>query len=313
MIKISPAKFKRTLKVLLQNLPLYFHFCRSIRYLLHAFPRFSWIARLPIPVGLVVELYQNSNLIYLTNGVRCSIAKKIFWYRGIVYPIQDNIALSLFYSLSLSSTVIFDIGSNSGIFSLLAAKANPNSKIIAYDILPEAVHILTDNAIVNGLLSNIDISLVGVGIPNTFFQAPFFNVSSEMPSSLSLNTDVNSRLKVEVPVHSLDELCKPFFNHSVKLLIKIDVEGFEADIFRFGLKSLHELSPAIICEILLICQDLSFVDNILTANFYNKYLITDIGLVYFSIVFPHPVFKDWFFTKDKLDSIFNGFSVFYYY
>ena len=67
---------------------------------------------------------------------RCSIAKKFFWTQGEIEPPEDKITLDLFASLAKSSDVVLDIGANSGVFTLVAAKANPSAEIVSFDILP---------------------------------------------------------------------------------------------------------------------------------------------------------------------------------
>jgi FkbM family methyltransferase len=50
---------------------------------------------------------------------------------------------------------VFDIGSNTGLFSLVAAKANPKVKVFAFDLLPEAIGICFENVLRNNLATNI--------------------------------------------------------------------------------------------------------------------------------------------------------------
>lgn len=245
--------------------------------------------------SILVLVHSKSGDFYMSRPGRCSIAKKFFWTYGIREPIEDRIALNLFSILSIDSDVILDIGANSGLFSLVAAKSNPGAEIIAFDILPETYHVLIDNLMLNGLLDKVEIRLVGVGESGTIFYAPFNNISSDMPTSLSLDSRPVSDDLVQVPTMSLDEICLPSFLQR-KLLIKIDVEGTEIDIFFHGRETLSVIKPDIICEVLPGAREFCLYDQILDDCSYRKYLITNEGLKRFDQIKPDMRFKDWFFT-----------------
>jgi len=262
----------------------------------------KWIDRLPIKPGLQVLVHSKVGDFYMSRPERCSIAKKFFWTRGIREPVEDRIALNLFASISKYSNVVLDIGANSGLFSLVAAKSNPNAKIIAFDILPEAYHILIDNLILNNLLEKVEIQLAGIGKKGEIFYAPFNDISSEMPTSLSLDCKQIEDNQVQVPVRSLDEICVPLFM-GMTMCMKIDVEGTEIDIFTHGRDTLRLIKPDIVCEVLPDARLYNLYDQILDDNFYKKYLITDQGLKYYDKIRPHIHFKDWFFTTEDNFSI----------
>jgi len=237
----------------------------------------------------------------MSHPERCSIAKKFFWTEGIREPVEDRIAFDLFANLAKSSDVILDIGANSGLFSLVSAKSNPDAKVIAFDIFPEAYHIFVDNLILNNLLGQVEIRLVGVGPQGKIFYAPFNNISSEMPTALSLEYKAIKGRQLQVLVKTLDEICLPHFIGK-KLSIKIDVEGTEADIFKYGKDTLDIIKPDIICEVLPNARQFDLYDKILQDCAYRKYLITNQGLRRFDRIKPDGRYKDWFFTtKDNFD------------
>lgn len=308
MIKVHSAYFKSIVKNLLPLFPFYASLCFQLRKLKRNQRFLSWIERLPIPNRYIVHFYINNNDILLANADRCSIAKKLFWDHGIRQPTEDNISISLFYYLSQTSDVVLDIGTNSGLFALVAAKANSSAKIIAFDILPEALHIFYDNIMINNLAGKILFRLCGVGSNGQVFSAPLYEISSEMPSSLSLDNIIETSCNVQVPVSSLDEILDPFADNSRAVLIKIDTEGTEVDIFINGLKSLELFRPDIICEILSF-SNYSKIDSILSLFNYSRYLITDRGLLLCDVLKPSAKFKDWYFTTKYLNKSFFGFDV----
>jgi FkbM family methyltransferase len=290
---INTVSLKLLFKKTIPFLPGYHSLCLVLRKL--NTKKLEWIYRIPIKPGTPVLVHSKVGDFYLSHPERCSIAKKYFWTQGVREPVEDRIALNLFASLSKDSNIILDIGANSGLFSLVAAKANPTAKIMAFDILPEAYHILIDNLILNNLLEKVEVNLTGIGKADGVFYAPFNNILTEMPSSLSLDGNIkyDDQLKVQIPITSLDKICLPWFGEK-SMCIKIDVEGTENDIFSHGLKTLEVIKPDIICEVLRSAKQYENYDEILDNLSYYKYL--DEGFKRFDKIKPDLHFKDWFFT-----------------
>lgn len=255
----------------------------------------EWIDRIPVKPGILILVHSKVGDFYMSRPERCSIAKKYFWTQGVREPVEDRIALDLFVGLSKRANVVLDIGANSGLFSLVAAKSNPDAEIIAFDILPEAYHVLIDNLILNNLLEKVDVKLIGIGKDGGVFYAPFNNISSEMTTGLSLDCEAMNDNQVQVTIKSLDEICLPRFAGK-DLCMKIDVEGTEVDIFTHGRETLRAIKPDIICEVLPVGRQIDLYDQILEDCSYRKYLITDEGLVKFDKIKPDIRYKDWFFT-----------------
>jgi len=293
---INSSSIKRLLKKTIPFLPGYHSLCLALRKL--NTKNWEWIYRVPVKPGILVLVHSKVGDFYMSRPERCSIAKKYFWTQGIREPVEDRIALNLFASLSKYSNVVLDIGANSGLFSLVAAKSNPDAKIIAFDILPEAYHVLIDNLMLNNLLEKVEIQLIGIGEKDGVFCAPFNNISSDMPSSLSLDCKPINDDQVQVLIKSLDEICLPRFTGK-KLCIKIDVEGTEVDIFLHGRETLKIIKPDIICEVLPDARQFNLYDQILDDCSYHKYLITNEGLKRFDKIKPDMYFKDWFFTTEN--------------
>lgn len=285
---------KRFVKATVPALPGYLMICTFLR---SRNLKYEWINRLPVKPGINVIVHAGSDDLYMAHPERCSIAKKYFWTNGVREPAEDRVALNLFASLAEHADVILDIGANSGLFSLAAAKKNELARIIAFDILPEAFHILIDNLVLNNLLERVEVRLVGIGRGGGVFHAPFGRISSEMPTSLSLEYRSGGRGAVLVPIRSLDEVCLPHFSDQ-RLLIKIDVEGTEADIFLHGIETLKRIKPNIICEVLHSTRNVELYDQLLDDLGYRKYLITDEGLRHSVKIQADKRFKDWLITAE---------------
>lgn len=301
MLKTSTIKtlFKRTVPYVWG----YAHMCALIKSI---FPKaaFNWISRLPVKPGLVIKAKFGSNSIFLSKPERCSIAKKFFWTDGHILPKEDEMAINYFITLSQQSKYILDIGSNSGIFSLIASRSNPNAKVFSYDILPEAFHLLIDNLMINNLMDSVTPFLNGVG-KSGVYHAPMNNITSEMPTSLKLDQSYKDHNSIEVEVKTLDNIFSELHINE-QACIKIDVEGFEADIFENSKLVLEIHRPFFLCEVLTTTLDYFKYDTLLSNYHYKKFLITDMGLIAYEDISPNIRFKDWIFIpKEKLDNVFD--------
>lgn len=284
---------KRIFKKTIPNLPFYHSLCLVLRR--HKWKNSEWIYRIPVKPEILVPVYSGVGNFHMSHPERDGIAKKFFWTQGVLEPIEERIMLNLFAYLSKYSNGILDIGSNSGLFTLVAAKSNPNAEIIAFDILPEANRILIDNLMLNNLLENVEVQLVGIGKKEGAFYVPLNDITSQMPTSVSLDCKLKYSHQIQVPIKTLDEICIPRFIGK-KLTIKIDVESTEIDIFVFGRETLSKIKPDIICEVLPGARQTYLYDQILKDYSYWKYLITDEGLKKFDKIEPNKRYKDWFFT-----------------
>ena len=279
----------------------YQYFCSLLKFVFTKFLSSNWHTRLPVKPGQLIKANLSFGTVILTKPERCSIAKKLYWTNGEIEPVEDRNALEYFIELSRNSDFVLDIGSNSGIFSLASASANPRAKVFAFDILPEAFHILIDNLIINDLTSIVTPYLIGVG-KTSKFKAPFKNITSEMPTSLKLDENYDDGLSVNIEIKTLDNIFKD--NNIIgQACIKIDVEGFEGDIFKNSENVLEVHRPYFLCEVLPSSLDYNDYDKLFIKNKSNKFLITDSGLIQYEEIKPNRRFKDWLFIPIEKSEI----------
>lgn len=256
------------------------------------------VTRLPVKPGIIVDANLSIGILKLSKPERCSIAKKLYWTDGNIIPEEDNFALESFIRLVKKSHIVLDIGANSGIFALSSALANPKAKIYTFDILPESIDILEKNIEINGLSNSINSNLIGVGA-KSFFYAPKGSISSEMPTSLKLDSNHNNLDTKKVEIKTLDDIYDDF-NLSGQASIKIDVEGFEGDIFKNASNVIKNYRPFILCEVLTSTNNYSEYCDFLSKNHYIKYLVTENSIRSLDKIVPHKKYKDWFFIpKEK--------------
>lgn len=292
MRRLGPAQewfgTKRLAKRFVRYVPGY---NRIVRQLVRAAPGSLWLRRLPVaPVDVEVRI--GSGSVFMVRPDRCEIAKQLYWTNGVREPAEDAVALELFERLARESDLAMDIGCNSGLFAMAAARANPACRVLAYDLLPEAIEVCFANLVRNNLVAQVEPSLRGVGQPGGRFRVPARVGGATMPSSVS--TEFAFEEGVDVPIVSLDSLADAAVS-ARRVVIKIDVEATEHELFAHGQEFLVRYRPTIICEVLKRAK----VDDYgptLSRLGYRFALITEAGLEPRESLVPHPRYKDWLFT-----------------
>jgi hypothetical protein len=99
----------------------------------------------------------------------------------------------------------------------------------------------------------------------------------------------------EVGFRSLDSVAA-LIPEAARVVMKVDVEGTEDAVFRFGQTFLRARRPHILCEVLHDVADGAALDGLLAAAELHRYLVTDSRLVRIDRVVPHPMFRDWLLT-----------------
>jgi FkbM family methyltransferase len=259
--------------------------------LILALPDFDWRQRIPV-VGriAVLELHEGAS-VRMGHTDRCQVAQELFWNRGRLRSDCDRLALETALAFARNADVFLDIGAYSGLFSLAAARVNPSLLAYAYEILPQNFLTLYDNILLNNLVSRIVPRLCGLSNEAGVMKLPTSRSRGVLPSSIAI--DWNFSEGVDVPIRTLDE-CHANSNGSVT--IKIDVEGFEAEVLEGGRNLLEHARPDIICEVLRRAKRISDMEELLQSLDYRFYHITDRGLVESQSVAPKKRERDWLFT-----------------
>ena len=256
------------------------------------------LRRIPIK-NTLVRLIVNDNEVFLNNPNYDHIAKEIWWCNSKRFPSNDQKALEIFSSLSCQMDCLLDIGCNNGMFSILAAKANPEIKVYAFDILPVAIKLINENIVSNDVADKVFSQLMGISDHDGNLTMPEKNYSSSIPTSYS--TNFNFKKGIKVKLITLDKLSELFNLRNMKnILIKIDVEGTEDNIFKSGMNFLSSKKPIILCEI-LSNSNTKLISKLLKDLSYNFYLIKDKGLEQRKELLPNKEFRDWIFINKEKD------------
>lgn len=197
------------------------------------------------------------------------VENMIFWY-GLEKGFEKD-SIKLWIKLCKEANVIFDIGANTGLYSLVAKAINPSAKVYAFDPVKRIVDKLRYN--IN--LNEWDIEVVGKAVSNNNGSAIIYdhNIEHIYSATLNKNFTYSERGSVETVVETI-KLDTFIEQHSLPRvdLIKIDVETYEPEVLEGFSKYLRLYKPAILIEILT---------NELGNRIYE--LVKNLGYLYFNI------------------------------
>lgn len=208
---------------------------------------------------------------YLYNNA-FHLETNIFWI-GIEKYDWENMTRRVWTELCKSSDTIFDIGANTGIFSVLAKAYNPNSKMYAFEPQPNIFFVLNKNNEVN----RFDIHCENIALSDKEGTMPFYNQGSaafttENTTAGSLNKEwrTQDQNSIMVTVKQMKNYIEEKKINKIDL-IKIDVETFEYEVLSGYGKYLKEHQPILILEIQdkTIGKNIKSLFNTETYSFYN--------------------------------------------
>ncbi len=234
-------------------------------------------------IGSVEDRLPNGHRLHLwTNGEEL-ITNLIFW-RGWASHEPDT--MPLFYRLAERASVVFDLGANIGLYSLVAGHANPAARIFAFEPFPAACARLKELLIRNGL-SNVECVQAAVGAEDgsgEFFyttQLAIPDTSSLCVDNVELTRTYASEFKGElrslsVAIRSLDSFVEERRLPRVDV-VKIDTEGTEPAVIRGMRQTLERDRPPLICEVLRGFNTHDELMSLVAPLGYRYYLLTDAG------------------------------------
>jgi FkbM family methyltransferase len=174
------------------------------------------------------------------------IENELFWHG--VNNGWEKISLTLWIELCKTSNTIFDIGANTGIYSLVAKSINPQAKVYAFEPILRIFKKLDFNC----KLNKFDILAEPCAISCIDGHADIYDTMEEHVLSVSLNKDFDAHqnlIPVKIPIKKLDSIIEA--NNIPRIdLLKIDVETHEPEVLEGYKKYLAIHKPTILIEIL---------------------------------------------------------------
>ena len=201
------------------------------------------------------------------------VSNQVFWRGWDGYEPEMT---ALFWRLATTASVTIDVGAHVGFHSILAAIANENGSVFAFEPLPPVFERLQRNLALNRL-QNVIALRQAAGADDGW--APFFHVPGIIPCSSSLSEafmrGTPGLETVTVPVVRLDTFAR---THGVTAidLIKLDTETTEPDVLAGIGELLPKSRPDIFCEV-QPRGDADALTRILQPLGYSFYLLTDAG------------------------------------
>ena len=207
-------------------------------------PLFRALRPLPLPVGVAHRLRFRGPFPLDVGGARPlrmqsrggMIEASLFWLgygRG-----WEATSLRVWAHLARRSSVIFDVGANSGTYALAAAAINPAARVLAFEPLPAMAEQLRGDVRANGLA----VEVVEVAASDTEGTARFHMAEDNSIGSLEALAEGRETAGFDVTVARLEAYGTPD-------LLKIDVEEHEAAVLR-GLGAALDRRPALLIEVL---------------------------------------------------------------
>lgn len=208
----------------------------------------------------------------LTNQTNY-VTHLIFW-RGYLNFEYTKIFLALLPKVRS----FYDIGSNIGYYSLLAASVRPELPITAFEPSTGPLHFLRSNCAVNGF-NNIHIE--DLALADTIGEITFYENKSRKYTYIkhNLGGEGNAGSKTQagqfstniVRATTLDAYTESHQPQHLDL-IKIDTEGTEHLILGAGQNTLRKYRPIVICETLFNTNEehLEALFAALDYEFYNE-------------------------------------------
>jgi FkbM family methyltransferase len=228
------------------------------------------------------------------------VSNQIYW-RGLDGYEPETVPL--FFRLASRAGVTMDVGAYVGFFSLLAAHANPNGKVYAFEPLPKIHERLQKNVALNRL-SNVECLRAAVGRAEG--EAEFFHVDEGLPTSSSLSFEFMRTTRelrsTRVPVIMLDRFIKDKGLGRVDL-VKIDTESTEPEVLSGMIEAIRRDRPLIVCEVLKERGSERLLEEILDPLGYRYYHLTPDGPVQKDHVAGHAEWLNYLFTTLGPDQV----------
>ncbi len=156
-----------------------------------------------------------------------------FWSASAMVPADEEV--NFICKFASESGVLLDVGANLGCFSLTLARLRPNCSVHAFEPSPETLLRLKGNVMKNQSI-NVNVHPLALGKEPGHLQF-IDDQASPATNHLLGESEVASRKTITVEVSTVDQFLKRNGDPDVAFL-KIDVEGFEADVLRGALATL---------------------------------------------------------------------------
>lgn len=214
------------------------------------------------PYGSVARIYKGH-----LKGFRFMVSENSGW--SPILGKYESVSHEVFARVIKPGQVVFDLGANNGIHSLLFSKlVGDTGKVFSFEPLPDNVAEIERNNSLNGITN---IKIIPAAVSNEEGLTSFYLGHSNKQGSIT-GIGNESGKKVDVRLMTMKgfietEQVEPDF-------IKIDIEGAESKALAGFGDLIPRLKPIFVIELHTPEQD-KLVGEILQANNYILYRLTD--------------------------------------
>lgn len=175
------------------------------------------------------------------DGTRLPVRQGMHGATGNVYVgLMEFEDMAFVLHLLRDGEDFLDVGANVGVYSILAASRG--ARVLAMEPVPDTYRQLLDNVRLNGFAAQIDARNIGVGDEPGELRFS----TGEGPTNHVLTTEELGTPAATVPVDLLDNMASGLD----PIMMKIDVEGFEANVIQGAQKILVQPSlQAVLIEL----------------------------------------------------------------
>ncbi len=207
------------------------------------------------PVSIYQHLYFNGTITVPVAGLQSfkmvhyghEIENNLFW--SGLFNSWEKISLRIWTALSAESTVIFDIGANTGVYSMIAKTVNNNAVVHAFEPFPAIFKKLVHNAAINHYEVQCNCSAVS----NFSGDAVIYTADENFAYSVTVNQNLwvknSDPIKIDIKTTTLDAYIRQHHITSIDLM-KIDVETHEPEVMEGFIQYFLQFNPILLIEIL---------------------------------------------------------------
>jgi FkbM family methyltransferase len=180
--------------------------------------------------------------------------------------------IRIFLALAKEAQTVIDVGANTGLFALLAARANRAARVWAFEPVPFIFDMLQKNIRLNEL-DNLE--AIPAAVADFVGESTFFITRTQVGIPTDSSSCQGFRDQVDefrLPTTTLDEFVRTRPIARLDLL-KIDAEAAESKVIRGALQTIRRDRPCLILEV-LENVDHHYVQESLHGLGYRFYHIT---------------------------------------
>ena len=195
--------------------------------------------------------------------------------------------VALFHDLCRHVTCVCDVGAYTGYYALVAAKANPDARVFAFEPAPEACNALVSNIGLNG---SKNIRAERLAVSDRDGETSLFLPDGALPTSASTLAGFRpAQSTLPVRTVTLDAYVAQHGTGRVDV-VKIDTESTEHEVLAGMQQIMDRDAPVIIAEV-LAGRNETAQQSILAAHGYRWFWLTKRGPVAVDQIAGDPTYR----------------------